>query len=91
MAILGNTVRISTRFLNLGVLYDPTSFTLTITGQSAEIDIDPTTVVRDGVGLYHYDWVATITGNLVANFITNENGVEGSGFVKFPIYAQPTT
>ena len=89
----GTTVRVSWEYKNAltnGGLYDPDNPKLTIKnplGEKTE-EAYPGNIVRDGVGLYHYDFVATIPGEY--HFRAWATGAGAASSKKFSITVEET-
>jgi hypothetical protein len=92
---VGDTIRIPVTFnQNVGGVetpFDPSAYYLIITGLGQSITIPQGSIVRDGVGQYHYDWLSTFAGNAVATYFSAETGLTGSGNQRFEILPLTTT
>ncbi len=84
--IVGDRVRLSANFTGItsGPI-DPTGITCSVGGQV--VASYPGSVVRDAIGAYHFDWLASGQGALTVDWYSNQAGVEGHGDML--IYVQP--
>lgn len=71
---LGETVPFSIEIRNAqsSDLVDPDSITITI--QNNEVLVDNEDMIKDSVGVYHYDWISSAIGTFQAIFKAVDNG-----------------
>ena len=74
----GDRIRLSATFTGItSGLVDPTAITVAV--QGAVVASYPGTIVRDGVGLYHFDWLANQENLLLVDWYSAQVGLEGHG------------
>lgn len=82
-------IRFSATFTSVsGTAFDPTSLTFTAQeGVGTDTESYPGTVVRDGVGVYHFDYLAANPGLLVVTWASTQSGFECSSSTPYTITA----
>lgn len=87
----GNTVRFAGRFQNqVGAVFDPVTITFKLEDPNGTVSTyayasGSSGIVRDGVGLYHFDWIVDLYGTWQYKFLgtdMNQTAGEGEIFVQ---------